>query len=205
MPPDDVDGRAAPAAAAAQAAAGRTAVAAMIMNDQPCDDAELAASGSDTDVEATARWWDVARDAGVFASASETDVAIIGTNVAASDTNPLNRGANHVFFPKNPTGNGPAGIALSWMLDGNVPYYDDSVGPHPNPVLHGKLGLRRDLSLLDQVRPFPPPRPAPSAATPRRPNPATHRRTRTAVPSLGPGVAERRAGGPLGQPGGAAL
>jgi hypothetical protein len=52
------------------------------------------------------------------------------------------------------TGNGPAGIALSWMLDGHVPFYDDSAGPHPNPLLHAKLASRPDVSLIDQVRLF---------------------------------------------------
>jgi len=49
-------------------------------------------------------------------------------------------------------GNGPAGIALSWMLAGHVPYYDDSSGPHPNAVLHEKLAQRRDVALVDQVK-----------------------------------------------------
>ncbi|RPB22978.1 hypothetical protein L211DRAFT_289612 [Terfezia boudieri ATCC MYA-4762] len=37
-------------------------------------------------------------------------------------------------------GNGPAALFLSFLLHGNVPYYDPVThGPHPDPVLHRKL------------------------------------------------------------------
>ncbi|KAF8419374.1 hypothetical protein EV426DRAFT_577114 [Tirmania nivea] len=37
-------------------------------------------------------------------------------------------------------GNGPAALFLSFLLHGNIPYYDPIThGPHPDPVLHRKL------------------------------------------------------------------
>jgi len=80
-------------------------------------------SPSPTDLDAARLW---AEAAAANAEADTVDVAVIG--------------------------NGPAGIALSWMLAGHVPYYDDSSGPHPNAVLHEKLAQRRDVTLVDQVK-----------------------------------------------------
>lgn len=38
------------------------------------------------------------------------------------------------------TGNGPAALCLSYLLHGNIPFYDPVThGPHPDPVLHKKL------------------------------------------------------------------
>ncbi|TGZ79841.1 hypothetical protein EX30DRAFT_341939 [Ascodesmis nigricans] len=37
-------------------------------------------------------------------------------------------------------GNGPAALCLSYLLHGNIPFYDPVThGPHPDPVLHKKL------------------------------------------------------------------
>jgi len=47
-------------------------------------------------------------------------------------------------------GNGPSGMALSYMLDGNVPYYSTKNGPHPNMVLHQKLAKNMGLPLYLQ-------------------------------------------------------
>jgi len=35
-------------------------------------------------------------------------------------------------------GNGPSALILSYILHGNIPYYDPSI-PHPDPILHGIL------------------------------------------------------------------
>ena len=44
-------------------------------------------------------------------------------------------------------GNGPSGIALSYMLSGNWPYY---VGQSHDEFLHSRLMLEPHLSLVDQ-------------------------------------------------------
>ncbi|KAK3085452.1 hypothetical protein FSP39_003576, partial [Pinctada imbricata] len=47
------------------------------------------------------------------------------------------------------TGNGPSAISLSYLLDGNRPYYNGN--PHPNKYLHEKLqALGGKESILDQ-------------------------------------------------------
>ena len=43
-------------------------------------------------------------------------------------------------------GNGPSALILSFMLHGNIPYYD-STNPHPDPILHQKL--QKSPCLLD--------------------------------------------------------
>ena len=49
------------------------------------------------------------------------------------------------------SGNGPAGIALSAMLSGWHPFYDQA-NPHPNPEMHDQLRKMGDESLFTQVR-----------------------------------------------------
>ncbi|KIX07853.1 uncharacterized protein Z518_02507 [Rhinocladiella mackenziei CBS 650.93] len=44
-------------------------------------------------------------------------------------------------------GNGPSALILSYILHGNLPYYDES-RPHPDPILHEKL-LRSNKDLLN--------------------------------------------------------
>ncbi|KAM5479501.1 hypothetical protein MaudMau93_007837 [Microsporum audouinii] len=47
-----------------------------------------------------------------------------------------------------PPGNGPSAMILSFILHGNVPYYNlDS--PHPDPILHAKLKDATELLQLD--------------------------------------------------------
>ncbi len=43
-------------------------------------------------------------------------------------------------------GNGPSALILSYILHGNIPYYDPTT-PHPDPILHDKL--ERSPNLLD--------------------------------------------------------
>lgn len=43
-------------------------------------------------------------------------------------------------------GNGPSALILSYILHGNIPYYDPTT-PHPDPLLHAKL--ERNPRLLD--------------------------------------------------------
>lgn len=43
-------------------------------------------------------------------------------------------------------GNGPSALILSFILNGNIPYYD-TLNPHPDPILHQKL--RNSPALLD--------------------------------------------------------
>ena len=43
-------------------------------------------------------------------------------------------------------GNGPSALILSYLLHGNIPYYDPTT-PHPDPLLHAKL--ERSPRLLD--------------------------------------------------------
>ncbi|KAL8828354.1 MAG: hypothetical protein Q9191_002637 [Dirinaria sp. TL-2023a] len=43
-------------------------------------------------------------------------------------------------------GNGPSALILSFILHGNIPYYDNA-HPHPDPILHQKL--RDSICLLD--------------------------------------------------------
>ena len=43
-------------------------------------------------------------------------------------------------------GNGPSALILSYILNGNIPYYNSS-NPHPDPIIHQKL--RRSPALLD--------------------------------------------------------
>ena len=47
-------------------------------------------------------------------------------------------------------GNGPSGIALSFMLSGNHPYYNG--GAHSDEFLQRRLEANADVSLVDQVR-----------------------------------------------------
>eukprot|EP00160_Parvularia_atlantis_P021168 Unigene9061_Nuclearia_a/m.27715 Unigene9061_Nuclearia_a/g.27715 ORF Unigene9061_Nuclearia_a/g.27715 Unigene9061_Nuclearia_a/m.27715 type:complete len:618 (+) Unigene9061_Nuclearia_a:48-1901(+) len=47
-------------------------------------------------------------------------------------------------------GNGPAALALSFMLQGHVPFYDTRAGDHPNAALHARLAPQRHSSLLEQ-------------------------------------------------------
>lgn len=50
-----------------------------------------------------------------------------------------------------PTGNGPSGICLSYLLSGYVPYLDPAVG-HPNPILYHKLQKAKHVPIIEQVR-----------------------------------------------------
>lgn len=45
-------------------------------------------------------------------------------------------------------GGGPSALILSYILHGNVPFYD-SESPHPDPILHAKLKDNVDLLLAD--------------------------------------------------------
>ncbi|EZF32920.1 hypothetical protein H109_07008 [Trichophyton interdigitale MR816] len=48
-------------------------------------------------------------------------------------------------------GNGPSALILSYILHGNIPYYNlDS--PHPDPILHAKLRDATELLRLDVAR-----------------------------------------------------
>ena len=50
-------------------------------------------------------------------------------------------------------GNGPSALALSYLLHGNIPSYDQT-HPHPDRILHKKLVSRRDHNLYDSLRHF---------------------------------------------------
>lgn len=50
-----------------------------------------------------------------------------------------------------PSGNGPSGICLSYLLSGYTPYLSPE-GVHPNPILQSKLDEKSHLSLLEQVK-----------------------------------------------------
>jgi len=45
-------------------------------------------------------------------------------------------------------GNGPSALILSYILHGNIPYYDPTT-PHPDPLLHAKLERRPRLLDID--------------------------------------------------------
>ncbi|MCJ1362003.1 hypothetical protein MMC16_001105 [Acarospora aff. strigata] len=45
-------------------------------------------------------------------------------------------------------GNGPSALILSYILHGNIPYYDPTT-PHPDPLLHAKLAKAPSLLNLD--------------------------------------------------------
>ncbi|MCJ1409755.1 hypothetical protein MMC19_003838 [Ptychographa xylographoides] len=45
-------------------------------------------------------------------------------------------------------GNGPSALILSYILHGNIPYYDSS-HPHPDPILHNKLAASPCLLNVD--------------------------------------------------------
>ena len=45
-------------------------------------------------------------------------------------------------------GNGPSALILSYILHGNIPYYEPSK-PHPDPILHGKLSATPCLFDID--------------------------------------------------------
>jgi len=48
-------------------------------------------------------------------------------------------------------GNGPCGMALSYVLSGHAPTYCGETDPHPNKILHERLMVKPGLSLLEQV------------------------------------------------------
>jgi len=47
-------------------------------------------------------------------------------------------------------GNGPAGITMSYLLSGYLPYYNPNVS-HSNPFLHEKLMKQLETSIAEQV------------------------------------------------------
>jgi hypothetical protein len=50
-------------------------------------------------------------------------------------------------------GNGPSALILSFLLHGNIPYYDSTTyGPHPDDILHSKLSRLASKSLYDALR-----------------------------------------------------
>lgn len=52
-------------------------------------------------------------------------------------------------FP-SPSGNGPSGICLSYLLSGYTPYLDPET-IHPNPILYQKLQEAKHLPITEQV------------------------------------------------------
>ncbi|BFZ63187.1 hypothetical protein YB2330_004307 [Saitoella coloradoensis] len=53
-------------------------------------------------------------------------------------------------------GSGPSALYLSFLLNGNVPYYDpDTNGPHPDRLLHTKLDASKDQPLYDTLDDLP--------------------------------------------------
>ncbi|ODQ54864.1 hypothetical protein SAICODRAFT_24100 [Saitoella complicata NRRL Y-17804] len=53
-------------------------------------------------------------------------------------------------------GSGPSALYLSFLLNGNLPYYDpDTNGPHPDRLLHTKLDASKDQPLYDAMDDLP--------------------------------------------------
>ena len=79
----------------------------------------------------------------------KTDVVVVGESalIARFPVCPLiSMGTNLPICVY--TGNGPSALTLSFLLNGNWPYYD---GEHPDEILHARLSYEKEKSILEMV------------------------------------------------------